>query len=229
MLGGFRIEANASWELQEQCGRSKTLVIRKAPRMLRDGNTDEGVLHNNDAIGYSLLRIDSRVKHTFLDDRVYSQDSKPMSAWSVEVESGTLTARVFNRKADYCSTIGAVDLWSHRVRDCVDRFRLSDGARWIPVEVKMRFRRPWRHWVLALPEMFDVLDFDASDYTWLVPGKMLGTVRRWVLCRERIPPADIFIGNNYEWFVSEPLRSALEDSGFTGGEFQRVKCSELPS
>ena len=226
VLGGSRIEDNAFCELQEQFRQSKTWVILEAPRMRRDDNRDEGALHNHDAFSYSLLRIDPQVKHTFLDDRVYSQDSKPMSKWSVDVESGTLTTRVFNRRTDYCSTIGAVQLWSQKARDCVDRFQLPDGARWVAIEVKARFRRPFRYWVLALPEMVDVLDFDASDYTWLVTGKLLGTIRRWVLCRERIPAADIFIGNNHEWLVSAPLRTALEDSGFTGGEFQRVEFSE---
>ena len=185
------------------------------------------VLHSSDVLGYSLLRINPRVKHTFLDDRVYSRDSKPMSAWSVDVESGTLTARVFNRKADHCSTIGAVQLWSQKARNCLDRFRLPDGARWVPVDVKMRAGMSLQYWVLALPGMLDVLDFDAANYTWLVPGKLLGTIRHWVLCRERIPAADIFIGNNHGWFISDPLRTALEDSGFTGGEFQRVAISEL--
>ncbi len=119
---------------------------------------------------------------------------------------------------------GTFNVFSERARNIVSKFRLPVDAAWKPVEIRYRNGTTAQHYCLILPSTFDVLNRELSDFKWLVPNKVVGTVKKWVLRKSDLPSLDLFRAECQNWICSRALRDAVVAAGLTAISVSPLLC-----
>lgn len=110
---------------------------------------------------------------------------------------------------------GTFYVFSDSARAVVASFRLPADAVWKSFEIRYTSRPAATHHCLILPSRVDVLNRKLSDFKWLVPNKVVGDVRKWVLREVALPNLDLFKAECQNWICSRPLRDAVVAAGLT--------------
>ncbi len=131
--------------------------------------------------------------------------SKPTDFW--------MRAQTDRFAPDLFHGFGAYYVLSEKARAVVANFRLPTDAVWKAVEIRYRKGKVTQHHCLILPTNLEVLNRELSDFKWLVPNKVVGTVNKWVLRRTALPNLDLFNCECENWICSRALRDAVVAAG----------------
>lgn len=124
------------------------------------------------------------------------------------------------RMMDVAFTIGCKLLFSERLKQACLSLRIENQIEWTPVQVQYSNKTTDSYWALSYDGGFDALDTVRSVIVWLLPGKVIGSVSRWVLNRDRIPRLDLFtLKATTAWIVSGAFRARFESDGLAGAAF----------
>lgn len=122
---------------------------------------------------------------------------------------------------DVIRCVGFIYLFSDRTHGKLLSLRAPPLTTWIPVHVTSA-HQSGSYWALTCRDRFYALDRDRSDFEWLLPGKVMGAVKRWILDPVRLPPYDFFMADNGRWLVRESFVQLFDDAARPGAVF--VEC-----
>ncbi|MBL8795119.1 MAG: hypothetical protein JNM56_14515 [Planctomycetia bacterium] len=128
---------------------------------------------------------------------------------------------------DVANTVGGILLLSERGKRVCESVRMQEGMTWSPIEIRYRDKKTAAFWALTGNKRIDALDIERSEMSWLLPGKVIGTISRLVLDEAQLPELDIFVlDQTAKWIVSQTFRDKFEHEHLTGAVFHRCDVSQ---
>lgn len=124
--------------------------------------------------------------------------------------------------SDYLPSNSALCLCSQKIKEVLDRYRLSDDTyKFLPLKVKVQDEL-YPYFALWFPHAVDVMDPKKTTY---VPGT--DSIRRPVFKAEVLEKRSVVPRGSSDtvWVVSQDVRDALKRLGCTGLAFQEVVVS----
>lgn len=168
---------------------------------------------------YRLEMDHERNPYAFIDDEPVRPDGRDLSYEDNDQPPCTLKVGR-KRMLDVAYTMGRALLFSERLKWACMSLRIEKEVKWTPVQVHYPDTMTSSYWALTYNRGIDALDTVHSKIVWLLPGKVIGSVSRWVLNSDRIPDLDLFtLKATTAWIVSEAFRAKFERDGFSGAIF----------
>lgn len=127
--------------------------------------------------------------------------------------------RIESGLPDLIGTVGTYRLFSERAWQLLSRLRLHDATE--VSDVVVRLDRDYQYRVVE-PPVLKVMDREHARYTWLLEGKVLGDIEKWVIDPSLAPDADVFRGDDRSWLVTEAFYREWLRSEFTGAVFEAI-------
>lgn len=98
---------------------------------------------------------------------------------------------------DLVRTVGSIHLFSVRAKEQMEHLDAPPDTGWVKVAVSSRTEAA-TYFALVSQTDFDVIDKTQSEFSWLVPNKVMGKVTKWVLIESSLPEFDFFVADKDE-------------------------------
>ena len=124
-------------------------------------------------------------------------------------------------------SLGNTYAFRSRAREALDQVHLDPAIRITDANVKGRSGRFLeRYYWLTSQTRHRVIDRRLSKYRVVTGSNVIIEVNRRVLNRIAIPEYDMFWGEDFQWYVTPPLREALVRLRITGCYFEESIVSD---
>lgn len=164
------------------------------------------------------LAPDYHPDRTIFESPAVTQDGLRLKHWDRNVKKGTLRYEGSKPLPD-ASMVGKTILFNANVRELAATMRIPSNILWVPVDLFNKQQHVSTWWTAICTDTVRVLDLDRSPHTVYPSSRVLSKVERWVIDPDRLPDADLFVGELAEWLVTSRFQEAFARSGFVGLTF----------
>ncbi len=133
----------------------------------------------------------------------------------------TLAVEARGVPPDLVRTEGSIYLFSARAKDLMEQFKAPPKTGWVKVSLSMP-AETMIYFALVSQTEFDVIDKTYSEFSWLVPGKVMWNVTKRVLKSSALPAFDFFLADDGRWLVSDRVVDAFTKNHFSGMSY--IEC-----
>lgn len=123
---------------------------------------------------------------------------------------------------------GSVYVFSDKARCLINELRVDSCTQWIDVSVSVGDSLRGNCYAITSDKSHAILDLELSDYSWLIPGKLYGIIKRRVVDERSLPDYGIFMADDSSWMVTQRFKDVWQNAKLVGARFSDCEVSHKP-